>query len=883
MSDRTLSVLVKFAMLEKLTGPLRNIRSGTKATSQSIAETRKEIAALERSQAKIAGLKAMRKGLDETHDKLDATRRKIRALGEQMEAAEKPSKRLAQALEAARRQEERLMGVAGAQADRLRELQGELGDAGVDVRDLARHEERLADRIRATNDRLEEQRARLERVDRAKQRVEQAEETGDRLQSAGTTMMAAGAAIGAPLVASTISQAGFESQLTDIGQKANLARQQVAGMGVEFDRMGPDVAQLPTALAEAVDSLMGKGLNRKQAMEAIFPIGRAATAYKAEVLDLADATHASLDNLKVDASNTGKALDVMATAGKAGAFEIRDMAAYFPALTASANALGQRGVPAVADLAAALQITRKGAGDASTAANNLQNLMNKINTEDTIKNFKEFGIDIVKVLKKAAKEGKSPIEAIVEATNTATKGDLSKLAFLFGDAQVQAALRPLVQNIDLYRKIRAEALAAQGTVEADFNERMLDGAAKWEKLKARMQALGHQAGRVLLPIAIQLAEKMTALAERVSAWADRNPQLAATLVKIAAVVAVLLVVLGALAAAVGSVLLPFAMFKLGLVYGLPMLLSFGKALLFPLRILPLLGRAIWAFGALLSANPIILVIAAVVAVIAFAGYMIWKHWDKIKAAFWSGIAFLGQAWAKIKAFFTSGVGGVIASTLPMIGIPLLIFRHWGVISGWFARLWGRVKAIFAMSPGQIWQAFKTGFMAGLAWFHNLHVKFAQMGANLISGLIRGFVGKIGALKSTIEGVATSTGKWFAKKLGIHSPSRVFMGLGGFLTEGLAIGVDRGSAEPVRRMESVASRMAAAIAAGTAVPAMAAAGAGAMAPASSSAAAAGNTYHIHLPALPAGASAQDVAMLVRREIERLERDKAAAARSRYEDD
>src|SRR5690606_7621806 len=142
--------------------------------------------------------------------------------------------------------------------------------------------------------------------------------------------------------------------------------------------------------SEGVDTLLGLGAALPQAMDAIEPIGRAATAYNAEINDLASSTWASLSNLNVEARETGRTLDIMAQAGKAGAFELRDMAQYFPQLTGAFNALGQRGTRAVADLSAALQITRRDTGDAATAANNLQNLLNKINTKDTIKNFSKF-------------------------------------------------------------------------------------------------------------------------------------------------------------------------------------------------------------------------------------------------------------------------------------------------------------------------------------------------------------------------------------------------------------------------------------------------------------------------------------------------------------
>src|SRR3546814_18245727 len=82
----------------------------------------------------------------------------------------------------------------------------------------------------------------------------------------------------------------------------------------------------------------------------------------------------------------------MAASGNAGAFEIRDMARHFPALTAQMQALGDSGLSAVGNLSAALQIAEQGTGNADQAAHNIQNLQAKVNSHGTIKEFsKNFG------------------------------------------------------------------------------------------------------------------------------------------------------------------------------------------------------------------------------------------------------------------------------------------------------------------------------------------------------------------------------------------------------------------------------------------------------------------------------------------------------------
>ena len=71
-------------------------------------------------------------------------------------------------------------------------------------------------------------------------------------------------------------------------------------------------------------------------------------------------------------------------AGKKGGSELKDLAKEFPALTASAQFLGMEGVVAVSDLAAALEVARKGAADGTQAANHMANFMRKLTTKETI-------------------------------------------------------------------------------------------------------------------------------------------------------------------------------------------------------------------------------------------------------------------------------------------------------------------------------------------------------------------------------------------------------------------------------------------------------------------------------------------------------------------
>ena len=340
----------------------------------------------------------------------------------------------------------------------------------------------------------------------------------------------AGFALYKGLSAPITAAIGFESKLEDIGQKINAPIESLPQLGQEIRKVARDTTQSASEMAEGMDILAGMGAGRDDALALLNPIGKAATAYKAEIGDLAKAGYAALDNLKVPALEFGKALDAMAVAGKAGAFELKDMAQYFPALGAAYQGLGQKGVPAVADLSAALQIVRKGAGDSSEAATNLSNILQKVNAPQTRKAFAKMGVNLEKEMKKAAKAGMTPIEAITEITNRTLKGDLSKLGDLFQDAQVQKGLRPLIQNLELYRKIRAEALAAQGTVEEDYQRRLLTGEMAAKRFSIAIENINNSVGAALLPALADLADTLVPIVNRMADWAEANPGLTRGLV-----------------------------------------------------------------------------------------------------------------------------------------------------------------------------------------------------------------------------------------------------------------------------------------------------------------------------------------------------------------
>ncbi|EFH2568683.1 TPA: phage tail tape measure protein [Escherichia coli] len=247
----------------------------------------------------------------------------------------------------------------------------------------------------------------------------------------------------------------------------------------------------------------------------------------------------------------------------------------------------------------------------------------------------------------------------------------------------------------------------------------------------------------------------------------------------------------------------------------------------------LAGRAVLWIGRALMMNPIGLVITAVAA----AAYLIYRNWGAVSGWF-------KQRWADIQEAFNGGIVGTgkllinwspagllykaFAAALKYFGVALPakftgfgghlidglingIKNKWGSlkssvtgmgdsISSWFEQRWadiqeafnggiaGTGKLLINWSPAGL---LCKAFAAALKYLGvDLPAKFTDFGGHLVDGLINGIKNKWESLKSSVTGMGDSISGWFSEKLGIHSPSRVFMGFGDNIAQGAAIGLQR---------------------------------------------------------------------------------------------
>ena len=94
----------------------------------------------------------------------------------------------------------------------------------------------------------------------------------------------------------------------------------------------------------------------------------------------------------------------------------------------------------------------------------------------------------------------------------------------------------------------------------------------------------------------------------------------------------------------------------------------------------------------------------------------------------------------------------------------------------------------------------------IGYFKGLPARLKEIGANLIDGLVKGLVSKFEAIKSSITGVISKITGLFTSAWDVHSPSRVFMTIGEFLMDGLAIGMVNGQGKVMETVEDIAGEV-----------------------------------------------------------------------------
>lgn len=410
-------------------------------------------------------------------------------------------------------------------------------------------------------------------------------------------------------------------------------------------------------------------------------------------------------------------------------------------------------------------------------------------SKDLKKSIKENGeqalMDFLKQVGKLPKENQ--MGALV---------DLFGLEYADDVAVLVSGLETYKKSIDELKKTSKDGKPAfVGSMDKEFAARSATTANNWQTFKNSLTEIGITAGSVLLPALNQLMTAIRPIINSFADWASKNPEIVSAFVHLAAGFAALKAG-GLMFRFVGNELSGFMVsFRLAKallgVDWLATVIRFKSGIGALARIFgvvktaaTLFGSGLMSLGRFLFMSPI----GIALTLLGVAAYMLYKNWDGVVGgakALWQdlgsfigGIAdavtgFFSEGWERIKAFFGSGIGNVSAQ-------------------------------ILSWSPLNL---FYQSFASVMSWFGvQLPSSFTQFGANIIQGLWNGLQSKFESVKAWFAEKAASLKQTFASVMGIHSPSRVFRRFGGWMMDGLQIGLDGSAARPIASIANTAGRL-----------------------------------------------------------------------------
>ena len=419
------------------------------------------------------------------------------------------------------------------------------------------------------------------------------------------------------------------------------------------------------------------------------------------------------------------------------------------------------------------------------------------------KALKNMGMES-KDLKKAIKENgeQALMDFLKQVGKLPKENQMGALVDLFGleyaddVAVLVSGLETYKKSIDELKKTSKDGKPAFiGSMDKEFSARSATTANNWQIFKNSLTEIGITAGSVLLPALNQLMTTIRPIINSFADWASKNPEVVSALVHLAAGFAALKVG-GLMFRFVGNelsgLMVSFRLAKALLgVDWLATVIRFKSGIGALARIFvvvktaaTLLGSGLMSLGRFLLMSPI----GIALALLGVAAYLLYKNWDGVVGgakALWqdlsnfiSGVvnsiaSFFGTCWESIKAFFNSGIGNISAQII-----------NWSPLG-----------------------LFYQSFASVMSWFGvQLPSSFTQFGANIIQGLWNGLKSKIESVKTWFAQQAASLKQTFAGVMGIHSPSRVFRRFGGWMMEGLQIGLDKGASRPIASVANTAGRL-----------------------------------------------------------------------------
>ncbi len=770
MADN-LRLRVVLDLAERVLAPMKRISSSSSDAARALKAAKDRLKELNAQQAQVGEFRALKTNLQETAAKLTEAQAKVGNLARAFGQAGPPTRAMERDLARAKREAAALTAKHTKQQEKLQQLRTRLSAAGISTRELGAQSQRLRGDIAATNAAITEQTAKL------RANAEQHKQLAKLRRQHAKAMLHTGMAAGTGLAMQAAGRKGVdigmgpvkdyskhEDAMIGIARQVPGARDEMGQLTAVYRQAEADVRELSgqipiatTEIAKMMTAAARMEVPTGQLKEFTLLASEMATAFDAVPDELTESMGKVAKNFKIPLTDIRGLADSINYLDDNAISKGADIIDFLNRTSGVVSTVAMSAKDAAA-LGSTLLTLGERPETASTAANAIVQKFAAATkgTKKFQEAMAEIGLSSQDVQMGMSKDATATLDKVVAAIRQLPEDKrIGVMVELVGMEHSDTLAKLVDKPEELARQRQlANSKGADGSMAREAAARNAALSAQYVMLQNRVFNLKSAMGEQLAPVLTQLMKAVNPLLEKFTKWVQQNP----TLVKWTLGTAI---ALSALLAAVGLLLVPMAILA-----GKAMLVRFvfarlalslggmrtaataagpamgflarmatwvGRVLSFVPVVLGYVGRALLVIGRVLMFTPW----GRAIGLLATAAVMIYRNWDGIK-------------------------GGLIAI--------------WEQLSGATAAWWARTTA----GAAALWQTLVS-----------LKDRFFTAGGDLMDGLVNGITSRVQMVRDAIGGVADDVGAWFREKLGIASPSKVFMQYGGWISEGAALGIQGG--------------------------------------------------------------------------------------------
>lgn len=453
----------------------------------------------------------------------------------------------------------------------------------------------------------------------ANNKLKQFSETTSKLGSTLTThltlpIIGAGAAI-------FKTSSDFQSSMEKIVGLVGVSQNQVDSWKNDILQMAQDTGRAPQELADGLFYVTSAGLRGKAALDVLDASAKAAAAGLGQTKDIANAVTGAINAYGPANLKASKAVDILTATARAGQFDVSQLAGALGQVTPFAQAAGV----SFSDVGGSIALLTRRSGDANSAIAESAAMFRAFAapTTQTIKQLQQMGLTTTQVRDSLAKNG---LVATLEMLKNKLHGNMDALRNLIPDSQgMSAALQILNAKGSEVKDVFGQVAHSSGMTDEAFKKASHTSSFKFNQAMSQAKVTLISLGNSAMPAITSALKTISGWLKTVTDWFNSlSPAGQKTVVMLAAGLAVL------------------------------------GPLIKTMSLLTTVIRGVAAAMTFLGANPIILVILAVVAAIAAAAYLIIHNWNTLKKwfdEFWRWLKHIfSDAWNFISGVWDGAVG-----------------------------------------------------------------------------------------------------------------------------------------------------------------------------------------------------------------------------------